>query len=162
MENEEEIKDDVIDVDVHDTDTDDEVDVQEILRKNAELEGRLKRAETKLAKTKETKTETTQNNTDLTGKDLLAIMNAKVDAEDLDVVTEYATFKKISVAEALKSSIVLNTLKEKAEMRRTAEVSHTGSSRISTNKVSDEQILEKARSGKLSDGDIDRLVNIRV
>lgn len=97
-------------------------------------------------------------------KDLVALMNAKVSEEDIGEVEEFARFKKISIAEALKSTTVQSILRDKAEQRKTAEATNTGSSRRSTSKVSDEFLVSNARSGKLPENeeDIQRLIRAKM
>lgn len=98
----------------------------------------------------ETKVETkpSEKQDGLMPKDLYALMEAKVPQDDVDVVTDYAAFKKITVAEALKSSVVKTELAERAEKRQTAEATNTGNARRGTSKPSDEQILANAEKGK--------------
>lgn len=108
-------------------------------------------------------TKTVKSSNDLSQKDLFAMMNAKVSTEDFDEVVEFAKFKKIPVAEALNSSTLKAILNEKAEQRRTAQATSTGSTRRSSTKLSDEAILENASRGNLpeSDEEIRRLVQLR-
>lgn len=106
--------------------------------------------------------EVAPNNT-LGTKDLYALMEAKVPQEDIDEVVEYAAFKKISVAEALKSSVIKTSLAEKAEQRTTAEAANVGASKRGTGKVPDDVLLAKAAKGELpeNDADIERLARLR-
>lgn len=67
--------------------------------------------------------------------------------EDFDEVLDMAKFKKISLAEALKLTSVKAILAEKAEFRKTAETSNTGSSRRSPNTVTDDTLLSNASKG---------------
>jgi hypothetical protein len=94
---------------------------------------------------------------DLSSKDLFALMEAKVSADDIDEVKEYASLKKISVAEALKAPIMKSILREKAENRNVANASNVGSSRRGSSKLSDEALLENAKKGKMPDNDADLL-----
>lgn len=98
----------------------------------------------------------------LTSTDAIAIMRNNVPEEDVESVVEYAQFKKISVAEALKTGFVKAMLAESAEMRKTADASATGDNRRG-GRVSDETILANAKKGILpeSDADMDRLVALR-
>lgn len=100
---------------------------------------------------------------DLSTKDLYALMNAKVAEEDVDEVVEYAKFKKIEVKDALNSSVVKTLLADKAEMRRTAEATSTGSTRRSSGKVSDDTLVNNASKGVMPDSDdeIERLISAR-
>jgi hypothetical protein len=100
---------------------------------------------------------------DLTSTDLYALMEAKVPQEDIEEVREYATLKKISVAEALKSSIVKSILSDKAEQRQSALAANVGPSKRSSGKIPDEMLLKNAAEGKLpdNDADLDRLIRAR-
>jgi len=66
------------------------------------------RAEKAESRTKEVK-ETPKN--DLTYLDTIALVKADVSDEDISDIMDYASMKKISVAEALKSSVVKSLLK---------------------------------------------------
>lgn len=93
---------------------------------------------------------------DVSSRDTIALINAKVNEEDVDEVVEYAKFKKISVAEALKSNVLKATLKEKEEQRATAEATSTGKVRPASTKSSGESLLGKAeKTGELPDRDED-------
>lgn len=104
-----------------------------------------------------------KSNGDLTTRDLYALMDAKVPQDDVNEVVEYATLKKISISEALKSTVVKAILAEKAEYRNSAKASNTGSARRGTSKVSDEALLENFKKGIVPDSDeeISRLVKLR-
>lgn len=80
----------------------------------------------------------------LSTTDFYALTNAKVPEEDIAEVQEYAQLKKISVADALKSPIVKGILKEKAEIRATADATQTRATR-STTKVDGNVVWENAR-----------------
>lgn len=159
MENEE-IEDIVEDVE-ETVDTTEQVDVDKLLAEKLALEGRLKRAETKLARSKETTTTTDTSNT-LSSKDVIAIAKSNISDEDIDEVLDFAKYKNISVSEALKSGYITSMVREKAEMRKTAEVTHSGTVRNSTGKVTADQILQKAERGELSENDMDKLVAARL
>ncbi len=122
-----------------------EVDVEAILKENATLKAQKNHWKDKATKTREVKTETQSSN--LNSKDLFALMKANVSEEDIDDVVEYATFKKIPVSEALKTSAVKAILADKSEFRKTAEVTNTGNSRRNVSKVSDEILLSNMKKG---------------
>lgn len=101
----------------------------------------------------------------LTTSDILAITRAQINEEDLDEVLEYAKFKKTSISEALKSSILRATLSEKAEERTSAQAVNTGGGRRANNgAVSDERLMADASKGILpeSDADIARIARLRL
>lgn len=101
----------------------------------------------------------------LTTSDILAITRAQINEEDLDEVLEYAKFKKTSVSEALKSSILRATLAEKSEERTSAQAVNTGGGRRANNgAISDERLMADAAKGMLpdSDADIARIARLRL
>lgn len=94
--------------------------------------------------------DTAKNETDLSPKDTIALIGAKVtDPEDIDEVVEYAQFKKISIADALKSNVIISSLAEKAEKRKTADATSTGSSRRGQSKVGDDVLLKNLSKGEI-------------
>ena len=101
---------------------------------------------------------------DLTTKDLYALVSAKVAEEDISDITDYAKMKNISVAEAIKTNVIQTILADKSEERKVANATNTGSARRSTAKVSEDVLLNNARSGKMpeSDEDLDRLLEARL
>lgn len=123
---------------------------------------RAEKAESKIKDRPAGRTETSKQ-PELSAKDLLAISRAGIEADDLDEVLDYAKYKKISVSEALKSSVVKKTLEEKAEYRKTAEATNSGSNRRSSGKASDDTLLENARKGQLpeSEEEMRRLILAR-
>lgn len=134
----------------------------EELAKNQKI--RAEKAEGKLKAPKENKdTKATPAAGELSTGDLYALMNAKVPEEDIDEVREYAALKKISLAEALKSSVVKTILSENAEKRNVANATHVGAAQRGAAKASEEALLSKASKGELpdSDEDLNRLVNAR-
>lgn len=107
-------------------------------------------------------TKTSQDN--LSQTDVITLARADIPEEDIPEVLEYAKFKGISVAEALKSPIIKTTLADKAEARKVAEGTSTGSGRRSSARLSDDALMENASKGILpeSDEDIQRLTRIRI
>lgn len=86
-----------------------------------------------------------------------------VPEEDIDELQSYAKFKNISIAEAKKTSTMQTYLRERAEERRTAQITDTKGGRPSI-KVSGDVILDRARQGQLpeKDEDIDKLADARM
>jgi len=99
----------------------------------------------------------------LSTKDAIALMDAKVkEEEDIDEVENWAKYKGISIAQALKSDELKAVLNIKREKRGTAQATNTGSARHSPSNLTPEQIFQKAkRSGEVpeSDEDMKKLVN---
>lgn len=88
----------------------------------------------------------------------------KISTQDWDDVISYAKYKGISIEEALKSSVVISTLKEKQEERTSAETIETGKKRGGTPKILGQQLLDKAKkTGEIpeSDEEIDALLEAR-
>lgn len=106
-----------------------------------------KRAETKQAKQVERPTESTST---LSAKDFLALKDANISADDFDEVQEFANFKKITIADAIKHPTMRSILNERQEERRTAQATATRSPR-GTSKISPEDLLRKAERGELPD-----------
>lgn len=139
-----------------------------------EIKARLKKAE-ELAKNQKIRAEKAEQEAKklsgskpeaqgLTTKDMYALMNAKVAEEDISDVEEYATLKGISVTDALKSNVVKTILAQKEEERRVAAGTNTGSARRGTSaKVTDDQLVERARKGEMPESveDIARLNKLR-
>ncbi len=98
---------------------------------------------------------TTEEKKDLTSKDLLAIMGAKVDEEDIDTAVNYARFNNVTVAEALKSDELKAILGVRVEKRNTAAATNTGSGRRPAIKPTGDALVEKANQGQLPDSDDD-------
>lgn len=99
----------------------------------------------------------------ITQSDVIAIIKSDVPEEDIDDVVEYATLKKISVAEALKSNIVKTILADKAEQRKIADGTSTGGGKRGNAKLSDESLMADAENGKFpeKDEDIQRLIRLQ-
>lgn len=124
---------------------------------------RAEKAE-KLAKSKsEAASKPVETGGEMSSKDLYALMNAKVALEDVDEVREYASLKKISIAEALNSNVVKSILSDKSEQRRISSASNVSGSKRTANKSSDESLLDNFKKGIVPDNDEDfaRLVKIR-
>lgn len=115
--------------------------------------GILKRQLTKLEKEMgvykeepkpEVKAEVKEVKTELSAKDYLALSQQGVSADDFDEVQEYASFKKISIADALGSTYIKDTLKRRKEERETAAAANTGGGQRGGQQVPDETILDRA------------------
>ncbi len=106
---------------------------------------RAEKAEAELRKLKP-KEENNQNDNSLSTKDFYALNKANVPEEDVDDVLEYAKFKKITVLEALNSSVVKATLAEKAETRRTAQATNTRQTRSQQTTADGASIIANAKS----------------
>ena len=96
-------------------------------------------------------------------QDQYALLQANVALEDLDEVQEYAKFKKITIADALKSQTLKAILAEKKEQRDSAAAANISASKRTTGKVTDDAILSKASKGELpqSQDELERLFKLR-
>lgn len=123
----------------------------------------LDKAQRAIMKNKE-KPATTQKTDGLSTFDVIAIARANIENEDLDLVTKYSKMENISIAEALKSDVLKAILADKAEKRQSANATHTGSARRATAVVSEDKLLEEAKSGKMpeTDADMAKLIEARL
>lgn len=124
----------------------------EELANNYKIRAEKAEAEAK-AKKEVVEEKTTPTNDSLTQSDLLAIVRANIAEEDIDEVKDYARLKNISVAEALKTSVVKTILSEKDEERKTANATNTGNGRRGSERQTPSQLLENAKKGVLPDSD---------
>lgn len=137
-----------------------EDDVETLKQRNQSLYEQLKKAkgferdengqwikkETK-PEVKETKPKAPSK--DLDSKDLYALMQNQVPADDIDDVVKVAKLEGISVAEALKLDLTKTILAKKSEYRKSAEVANTAPARKGATKLSDEAILSGLSEGKI-------------
>lgn len=140
---------------VTESDSTEEVDEEkETLKKqNKELFARAKKAEGFVLENGEwvkkkavVEKKESQKDDGLSQKDLYALMKANVPEDDIDQVADYAKLKGISVSEALKTSFVKALLSDAEEVRKSAEVTTTGTRRAPTGKMSDEAFLKKIQT----------------
>lgn len=89
------------------------------------------------------------NQQDLSSRDMFVLIEAKVPQDDVDEVVEYARFKKISVADALKTSTIKAMLAERLEERNVASATNVGPSKRVGVKITDDAIIEKANKGNV-------------
>lgn len=122
------------------------------------------RAEKAEKDAKDAKANKPQAENTLSTADFYALMQANVPEEDVAEVTDYAAFKKISVAEALKASTVKTLLAERKEGRAVAEATNTGTTRRQTAHATPDKLLENASKGNLPDTDegLSRLAEARL
>lgn len=100
---------------------------------------------------------------ELSPKDVLVLAKADIHEDDIEDVVKWAKFEGISVSEALRSDHIKALTSTRAEQRKTAEATHTGTARRSSQKLTDEALLESASSGKIpeSDEEIARLIKAK-
>lgn len=133
------------------------------LAKAEELASNYKIRAEKAEKRAKESPKTEKSSDTMSTADLVALMESKVASDDVGDVEEYAKFKKISIAEALKSPTLRAILNEKREFRTSANASNTAKARSSSSKLSDESLLEKVSNGEMpsSQDDLVRLIKLR-
>lgn len=136
-------------------------DIEELKKKLATLEAQKEHWREKATKAVERKPEVVNSpaNT-LTPGDLIAITNAKINAEDMDRVDWFAKSNGISLREALEHPEMKAILEIRNEQRQSAIASNVESVRRGSAKMSEETLLNNARMGKLptTDDEIEALV----
>lgn len=91
---------------------------------------------------------------DLSGDDLYALMDAKVQKADLPLVKTTAKALGLSIAEALNHPVAKTLLRNAEEERRSAEVANTGLNRKVSTKNSEQEMLRKIEKGELSENEM--------
>lgn len=149
-------------VEEEETSKNDEPDLEE-LRKKAELADnykvRAEKAEKKLKESEKPAEKPSQDDS-LSTKDVLALAKSTIHDDDVEEVINYAKFKGISVAEALKSDYVKTYSSNREEERKTAAATQTKGGQRGQAKVSDDRILSDAKSGK--EVDPEKLAEARI
>jgi len=90
----------------------------------------------------------TESKTDITSRDLYALMNAKVEQEDVEEVVKAAKLLGKTIQEALNDDTVKAILRTREGYRKTAEATSTKSSRPGSKTVSVDEIVSKASKGE--------------
>lgn len=92
-----------------------------------------------------------QNQSDRTvvTQDDLYLSRTSVHEDDFETVKKFATLEGVSVKEALKSEDLKAVLNRRVEVRKSAEVTNTGTSRRTTTKVDDSTLLDDLSKGKV-------------
>ncbi len=144
--------------DVEETEEEDKTDWKAVA---AEEKAKREKAEQTIIKAKQKPKEETNG---LSTQDIIALTRANIEDEDIDEVLDYAKYRKISVAEALKSNVVKATLSERTEERKSAQAVHTGGgTRRAGGSISDERLLADANKGIMPDSeeDIARIARLK-
>lgn len=122
---------------------------EELEAKNKKLYARLKESEKKPQ---------ANDNQMLDPKEIIAL--SKVHEEDIDEVQRWCKLNDKKPSEALKDKYLTVYLRERAEERKTADVTNTRQSVRQTAKVSGDEVLSRVRAGKISeDDDMDKLTD---
>lgn len=120
--------------------------------KKAEAEAKLLKAERlkreEQAKVPQPPVETPSKKQDgLTALDAIAIAKANIHEDDVEEVVRWAKYNNITIKDALKDKTMQTILRDKEEIRSTANATSTGAARRNTSKPSPESILENAAKG---------------
>lgn len=119
----------------------------EVKKATATLYARTKKAEQK-AKELEAKLANNSNQSATPELDNPTIARIYgIHEDDIEEILDLAKFKKLSVAETLKLSAAKAILAEKAEFRKTAEMSNTTNARRGATKTSGEELVKKLSKG---------------
>lgn len=100
---------------------------------------------------------------DLSQMDIIALVKADIADDDIDDIRDYARLKKISVKEALNSSVIKTLMAERKEERVTAQATSIGNNRAGSKAMTGNELLRKAEAGEFpeSDEEVEKLVNTR-
>ena len=134
---------------------------QKIRAERAEKE--LKELKSKFSSPKEAPTPS--KNTDAFSQtDLIALIKADIPEDDIPEVSDYAKMKGISMAEALKTSVVKTILAERKEERNTAQATSIGGQRRGATKPDSSALLSNASRGQMpaNDNDLEDLIRARL
>lgn len=141
---------------------DEELKKTQELAKNQKIRAEKAERELKQLKSQPVKEIKEVKPSDLSLKDQYALLEAKVNLEDLDEVMDYAKLKSISIAAALKTPVIKAILSEREEERTSAKVANTAQVKRGAAKVSDETLLQRAERNELEEDEIERLVEARM
>lgn len=136
-------------------------DVEALKKENETLKAQKEHWRKKASEAKPEKP-VEKNENELSQADMLAVLRAGVDDEYLPTIQKYAKLEGVTVSKALKTEFITSYLDSKKEEKKSAQASNTGKARASTSRVSDDTLLEKARTGKdLSEDEMERLWLVR-
>ena len=167
------VQDENLNSETEDTEAD-EVDVEALQEQNKKLFARAKEAEAKLKEKakvlpKEAPKEEPKEDKErkLSDSDIITLAKANIHDDDLPEVLDYARFKNMTVAQALKSPVIQSTLSTRAEERKTAEATQTRVTKkgAKTDNTADltRKVLEKGEFPEnLSDDDMEKLAEAAV
>ena len=82
---------------------------------------------------------------ELTVKDAMVLMGAKIPQEDIETVTDFAKFKKIPIGEAINSPILKQILADNLATRTTANATQTRTTR-QTVKLDGNAVIDNAKN----------------
>lgn len=150
---EEKIEEDESEAEIEENESEQDIDLKARI---AELEKENKTLKVQKAKIKEKKAAPVeQEKAELSQKELYSLMQNNVHEDDIDQVVDYAQARKISVQEALQSGTIKAILKENQELRKTQELSNTGTTRKSSAEKDADTLIQKARKGEMPQSEAD-------
>lgn len=82
-------------------------------------------------------------------KDVMTLIRANVHDDDIEEVMNWAKYRNISIAEALKSDVIKTTLAQNEEYRRTAEATNTKTTRKGPDRVDERVLMANLKEGKV-------------
>jgi hypothetical protein len=163
---EDEIKDDIITPENNDEKEELDIDIEE----DGEPEKKIETPEAKQARLKrmlaqhekkfnlidgepskkkpEEKTENKDDN-DLSQSDVISLVRANIEDDDIEYVKRYAKLENITVSEALKKPELKSLLSVRVETRATAEALNVKPSRKGAETVTSETLLKNLSEGKV-------------
>lgn len=124
---------------------------------------RAEKAESKLKSGDTTKRDETFKQDGLSPFDLMAVAKLDLNEEQLKEAIDYAKYKKISIADALKTPQIKATIALISENEKVAQATATGNGRRGSGQISDDLLLANASKGIMpdSDADIYRLTRLK-
>ena len=136
-----------LELDLSDDNSDVEALMKEIATLKAQKEHFKKKAEAKTEEKSEVKAPNlVAPSQELSSKDALLLAKAEVDLDDVDEVVDFAKYRKIPIAEAIKNPTLKAILKDRVEERTTALATQMNSSRKSS-PTSVDALLDLAKIG---------------
>lgn len=166
--NEEEIEIDLSEEDSESINSEEDKKVLTPEEKKSKKEGMFKRLAKDLGydvKKPEPKPEVKQENKDsLSSSDMFALLKANVHEDDIEDVKTFARAYNLDIKSAIKDDKLKAMLKINEEKRASSEAANVGPTRRTTTKVSPDELMKQAQSGKLpeSDDDIAKLMEAKL
>jgi hypothetical protein len=137
-------------------------DVEELKKKLATLEAQKEHWRRKAAEKKETVQEV-QSSLTLSAGDMMAIKNADLAPQDMDLVEKFAKDNKLSLREALAHPHAKAILAYESELRNTAVATNVENVRRGSARIDPETLLNNASMGKIptNDDEIEALIQAK-
>ena len=128
----------------------------EALKYKAIAERKAKQADKQKVQAKKPESNKQPDKIEITPLDTIALMEAEVtNTDDINEVLDYARFKDISVAKALKSNIVKTTIADKVAERQTAEATATKGGKKGVSTPDADTLIQQANEGNFPEDPAD-------